>query len=120
MAKDLGSETLESVNASAQQQIQVQIDDADAPTTYSSQVIVGGSAEEIVLNFAAGLRPTGQQSASLKVQQKVVMSPWAAKRLAIALQQTMERYEQAYGKLELDERRRRAGGAPAGAPAKLS
>jgi hypothetical protein len=35
------------------------------------------------------------------------MSPWAAKRLHMALKQAIERYEEAYGPLEIDERKRR-------------
>jgi hypothetical protein len=41
-----------------------------------------------------------------------VLNPWAAKRLALALNQAMARYEQTYGLLELDERKRRKNSAP--------
>ncbi len=106
MNKDLGSETLESVAAQANQ-IQISIDDSDAQTTYSSLVRVGGSAEELVLDFSGPLRPTGPKSAVMKVDQRIIMNPWAAKRLHMAIEQAIQRYEETYGSLEVDERKRR-------------
>ena len=90
----------------AQQQMQLSIDDATAATTYSTTVRVWGSAEEINLDFAGALRPTGANTAKLKIEQRIVLNPWAAKRLAIALAQAVGRYEQMYGVLELDLRKR--------------
>ncbi|MEX0775045.1 MAG: DUF3467 domain-containing protein [Phycisphaeraceae bacterium] len=106
MSKDFGSETLDSTAAGGQQ-IQIQVDDSDAPVSYCTLVRVGGSAEEIVLDFSGPLRPTGAKSAVMQVEQRIFMNPWAAKRLAMALSQAIQRYEDAYGDLELDERKRR-------------
>ncbi len=121
--KDTGSDTIETLSAANQQantQVQLQIDDSKAPVTYSTTVRVWGSAEEFNLDFAGPLRPAGKNAAQLKIDQRLVLNPWAAKRLAIALGQAVARYEQTYGTLELDERKRRAGAParPAAAPAK--
>jgi hypothetical protein len=122
MAKNSDStpETIETISAAGAQaanpQVQLQIDDASAPVTYSTTVRVWGSAEEFNLDFAGPLRPAGQGAARLKIDQRLVLNPWAAKRLAIALGQAVGRYEQTYGALELDERKRRVA-APAGAAA---
>ena len=89
-----------------QQQIKIEIDDAHTPVTYSSTVRVWGSAEEINLDFASQLRPTGNKSAKLKIEQRIIMTPWAAKRLCLALNQAIARYEQAYGIIEVDPRKR--------------
>jgi hypothetical protein len=99
-------ETISAASDQAQQQLQLQIDDATTPTTYSTTVRVWGSAEEINLDFAGPLRPTGPTSAKLKIDQRLVLNPWAAKRLAMALSQAVQRYEQTYGTLELDARKR--------------
>ena len=110
MSKDIGSETIESIagaGAPGQQQVSVQVDDATTPTTYASTVRVWGSAEEVNLDFSTGLRPTGPKNAVLKIDHRMVLNPWAAKRLAIVLGQTIQRYEATYGELELDERKRR-------------
>jgi hypothetical protein len=89
-------------------QVQLQVDDSQAGVVYSTTARVWGSAEEINLDFAGPIRPTGQGNvARLKIDQRVVLNPWAAKRLAIALSQAVTRYEQTYGVLEIDERRRR-------------
>jgi hypothetical protein len=105
--------TLESVSTgqphgqqAQQAQLQITIDDSATPVIYSANVRVSNTAEEIFLDFAGGLRPTGQNSAVLKVDERVVMNPWAAKRLALALHDTIARYEQTYGELELDARKR--------------
>ncbi len=122
VSKEQDSETIETLSAASdaqqqQDQIQLQIDDADTPILYSSTARVWGSAEEINLDFAGPVRATQEPKvARLKIDQRVVLNPWAAKRLALALGQAVGRYEQAYGTLELDERKRRVGGA-APAPA---
>ena len=107
MSKEFGNESIETISAAAdQQQVQLQIDDSQAQTTYSSTVRVSGTAEEINLDFAGPLRPTGPKAATLKIEQRVILNPWAAKRLAVALGQAVQRYEQSYGQLELDPRKR--------------
>jgi hypothetical protein len=118
VAKDTTPEPIETITAASdqqqqQRQLQLQIDDAQTPVTYSTTVRVWGSAEEFNLDFAGALRPTGPTTARLKIDQRIVLNPWAAKRLAIALGQAVARYEQAYGNLELDANKRLAN-RPAG------
>ena len=101
-------ETISSGVDEQQQQVQLQIEDSDASTVYSTTVRVWGSAEEINLDFAGPIRSSNEPKvARLKIDQRVTLNPWAAKRLAIALNQAVTRYEQTYGALELDERKRR-------------
>ena len=120
--KEDATDTIETISAAGdeqqQQQIQLQIDDSQTPLLYSTTVRVWGSSEEINLDFAGPIRPgTAPRTARLKIDQRVVLNPWAAKRLAVALGQAVGRYEATYGTLELDERRRRVAGAPtAGVP----
>ena len=120
-SKENGTDAIGTITAAgdeqAQNQIQLQIDDSQTPLLYSTTVRVWGSSEEINLDFAGPIRPgTQPRTARLKIDQRVVLNPWAAKRLAVALGQAVGRFEAAYGVLELDERKRRVGGAPA-APA---
>jgi len=119
--KEEATDTIETITAASdqqQQQIQLQIDDSQTPLLYSTTVRVWGSSEEINLDFAGPIRPGGQpHTARLKIDQRVVLNPWAAKRLAVALGQAVGRYEASYGTLELDERKRRVAGAPQAAPA---
>lgn len=91
-------------------QTQLQIEDENANVSYSSTSRIWGSAEEIIVDFSQGVRPAGKQGAAkLKVDSRVILSPWAAKRLALALGQTIQRYEQTYGILEIDPRKRQQG-----------
>lgn len=119
MSEQTNPESVETVSAAGdQQQVQLQIDDANAPMLYSTTVRVWGSSEEINLDFAGPIRPTRQAgTVRLKVDQRVILNPFAAKRLAIALTQAVRRYEQTYGALELDERNRRGAAAAEAAPA---
>ena len=100
-----------------QQQFQLQIDESKTEMFYSSTARVYGSAEEIILDFSQGIRPSGRENVSvMRIDARIVVSPWAAKRLALALGQAVQKYEQAYGTLEIDPRKRAVGGA-APAPA---
>ena len=114
-----GNESIETISAASdqQQQLQLQIDDAQTPVAYSSTVRVWGSAEEINLDFAGPLRPAGKNQAKLKIDQRIVLNPWAAKRLAMALGQAIQRYEKTYGTLELDVRKRMTNPPDTGAKA---
>ena len=99
-------ETITAPDAQAQQ-FQLQVDESKVQTFSSSTARVYGSAEEIVLDFSQGIRPSGRDNISvMRIDARVLLSPWAAKRLAIALGQAVQRYEQAYGALEIDPRKR--------------
>jgi hypothetical protein len=111
LAKESGSETIDSIAAAAaadqpQSQFQVELEDAGTPVTYSTTARVWNSAEEFNLDFAGPLKPTGPSSAKLKIDHRIILSPWAAKRLALQLNQALVRYEQTFGTLEIDARKR--------------
>ena len=109
MSKETGSESIDSISSSAQQnqQIQVSVEDTDTPTLYSSQARVWGGTEDLTIDFLGRLRPTSPKSALIKVEQRVILNPYAAKRLAMLLTQTVQQYERAFGHIELDEQKRR-------------
>lgn len=103
------NDTIEGISAGGAgqgEQIQITIDDTGAPSTYASTVRVWGSAEEINIDFAGPIKPTAPGAAKLKVDHRMIMNPYAAKRLAIQLTQTIAAYEQTYGMLEIDSRKR--------------
>jgi hypothetical protein len=118
MSKELGNDTIQSIAGSAtqqQNQLQVTIDDAQTATLYGSNVRLWNSNEELFVDVAGPLRPTGPKTATMKIEQRVILNPFAAKRLAMMLSQWVHQYEQTYGTVELDERRRRINPPPAGA-----
>jgi hypothetical protein len=115
VSKETGPESIDSISSNAQQnqQIQVSIDDATAPTLYSSSARVWTSPEDVTVDFFGRLRPTGAKTATLKVEQRIILNPFAAKRLAMSLAQSVQQYEQNFGHIELDEQKRRLPQAPA-------
>lgn len=102
----------DTVTAPEQPQQQLRIDESGTQTFYSSTTRIWGTPEELIVDFTQGIRPTGQENvAVMKVDARVVMSPYAAKRLALALGQNIQRYEQTFGVLEVDPRKRMQSGA---------
>ncbi len=97
----------------SENQAQLQIDESKAIAYYASTARVWGSAEELIIDLAQRLTPTGENKSLMRIDARVIMSPWAAKRLAMALGQAVQRYEQSYGTLEVDPRKRLAGGIDA-------
>ncbi len=106
-----GNNRSQGESAADQPQVKLRVDDAKADIHYSSTSVISATAEEVAVDFARGLKPGSRgDTAVLTVEAKVIMSPWAAKRLAIDLTDTIKRYELTYGKLEIDARKRRVDG----------
>ena len=77
--------------------LQVQIDDDVSQGVYSNLVLLNHTENEFVLDFAF-IQPTNGRA---KVRARVVSSPKHTKRLLIALQKNLERYEERFGRIEL-------------------
>ncbi len=91
------------------QQMQVQVREDKVHTVYSNMVrLLGGpNAEELLLDFTV-MTPSSDRPEVMvmEVNTRVAMNYFAAKRLALALSQAVQRYEQQFGPIELDPRRR--------------
>jgi len=87
----------------------LEIDDANAVSYYAPTARVWGTSEEIVADFAERLVPGSDNTTTMKIDARVIMSPWAAKRLVMAMHQAVQRYEKAYGTIVLDPRQRGGG-----------
>ncbi len=94
-----------------QRQIQLRVDERDMRTSYANAFRTNGTAEEVMLDFGLNLLyPTQQQDQPqivFRVNERVVLNYYSAKRLAITLSQVIRRYEQQFGELELDVAKRR-------------
>ena len=77
--------------------LQVQIDDDVSQGVYSNLVLLNHTENEFVLDFAF-IQPTNGRA---KVRARVVSSPRHTKRLLLALQKNLERYEERFGRVEL-------------------
>jgi hypothetical protein len=91
----------------------IRVDSSSAVTTYANTCHVSSTQEELVLNF--GLNQNWDRSAEaellVRVTHRLILNPYAAKRLAILLGATMQQYESRFGPLPL------AGGPVLGTPA---
>ncbi len=81
----------------APEQPRLQLDETGVTTGYANFFLVTAGPEEIVLLF--GIR-SGDGSRA-KIEERIVVSPSNAKRILLALSQTLKRYEDAFGTIDL-------------------
>ncbi|MFI3287801.1 MAG: DUF3467 domain-containing protein [Rikenellaceae bacterium] len=77
-------------------ELDIEINEKNADGIYSNLTIISHSTSEFVLDFAR-LMP-GQPKAQVK--SRIIVTPENAKRLLLALQDNISRYEQMVGKIE--------------------
>ena len=97
-----------------QQQVRLRVDEREMSSGYANAFRTNGTAEEVMLDFGVNLlnQATQQQQQSqpeiiFKVNDRVIMNYYSAKRLAITLSQLIRRHEEQFGELELDVAKRR-------------
>jgi hypothetical protein len=77
-------------------------DDSGMRSVYSNVSNVAGGREEIVLLFGMNQAwHTGQKEVKVQLSDRIVMSPYAAKRFAMLLEKVLQDYEKLYGSLDL-------------------
>jgi len=80
----------------------VRFDDTDITNTYANVCNVSSSREEVVLVF--GLNNAWERDGSdvrVKLNSRVILSPFAAKRLAILLDNVIKQYEARFGTMDV-------------------
>lgn len=81
-------------------------DDSNMRSVYANVSNVSGGREEIVLLFGMNQAwHAGQEEVRVQLTDRVVLSPFAAKRLAILLNNVIVDYEKRYGKMDIGTRR---------------
>jgi hypothetical protein len=85
---------------------QVKLDDSTAHAEYANFCRISGTPEELVLDFALNTQPSGTMPETLKLNQRVILNFYTAKRLLTALHMAVQRHEQTFGVLETDIRKR--------------
>ncbi len=95
------------------QQVRLRIDDREMTTTYANAFRTNTTAEEVVIDFGMNMVvPTQQQAVAgedqpvgdilFKLNERVVMNYYTAKRLALLLGQVVRRHEDRFGELKLN------------------
>ena len=87
-------------------QVKITLDDTAAEASYTNFCRVTGTPEEIIIDFSLNPNPFTRQDQVVKVDKRLVMNQFTAKRLFAALQQTILRHEQNFGVIELNVQRR--------------
>lgn len=88
-----------------QQHIQVMLDEREMRTVYANAYRIHTAAEEVVVDLGFNMaNPNAQPGQSpqqllFKVTDRVIMGYSNAKRLAMSLQQLVQRYEQQFGEI---------------------
>ena len=78
-------------------------DDKDMSTSYANVCNVSSTREEVTLLFGTNQSwHTGQEEVVIKLSNRMVVSPYAAKRLSSLLTNIVEQYESRFGVLATD------------------
>lgn len=91
----------EKLGAAAEQR-RIRFDGAGVKNSYANTCQVASTKEEIILNF--GLNQSweqGKPEMQVQLTNRIILSPYAAKRLAMLLSGVMRQYETRFGKLDL-------------------
>jgi hypothetical protein len=87
-------------------QVRIKWDDSAMRSVYANVCNVAGTREEIVLLFGMNQAwHAGQKEVTVQLSDRIVLSPFAAKRLAVLLNNVMRDYESRFGVLEVEARR---------------
>lgn len=90
-------------------EVRVKVRDEKATTIYANFVNLswGPNAEDLIVHFSSQYHsPEHQDTVVMDVHSRVGMSFFNAKRLALMLSQAVQRYEQQFGVVEIDPRKR--------------
>lgn len=80
----------------------VKWDDSSMVTSYSNVCNVTSTREEVTLLFGTNQTLyTGQQELTVKLSNRVILSPYAAKRMYKLLEHVITQYESRFGQLNL-------------------
>ena len=85
----------------------IKIDSSQAVARYTNFSQVIGTPEEMIIDFGLNPRgPAGKPEDGIRIDQRVVMNYYTAKRLSLALQKSLQRHEEMFGEIEIDIRKR--------------
>jgi len=95
-----------------ERKIRLRIDEQNMQTCYANAFRTNGTAEEVVLDLGLNqVSPAPEQEDQpemiFRLNSRVVMNYYTAKRLAITLSRVIRRHEDQFGEIELDVARRR-------------
>jgi hypothetical protein len=91
------------VAAAEPQKTVIRWDDSKMSSSYANVCNVSSTREEVTVLFGTNQAwHTGQKELTVQLSDRVVLNPYAAKRLSLLLSNVMGEYEKRFGKLEID------------------
>lgn len=100
-----------------QPQRQLKLDLGQMETVYANFFALAGSPDEVVLYLGANSPIPNAQQPPIKVSHRIMFLPANAKRLMMALQQTIKAHEDRFGPIEIPPNQRPQGPNPGSPPA---
>jgi Protein of unknown function (DUF3467) len=83
--------------------INIKWDDSNMRSSYSNVCNATGTREEIVLLFGVHQAwQSGAKEVKVQLQERIVLNPYAAKRLNLLLTRLLEEYEKRYGSVQIE------------------
>ena len=78
---------------------QLRVDTSELKSSYCNVCNVNSTREEVVLNFGVNHDWDRAQAGAVKLHHRIILSPYAAKRVAALLSKLVQDYESRYGTL---------------------
>ena len=90
------------------QSMEALLDESKLVAFYANFARVMGTPEEVILDFGLNPEPFGVPSEPIRINDRIVVNLFTAKRLLTAMQTTVARHEAAFGVVETDVQKRLA------------
>jgi len=85
------------------QATRIRWDDSNMRSTYANVCNVASTREEVTLLFGTNQSwHTGQKELTVGLSDRIILNPYAAKRLSILLNNVVAEYESRFGEIGLD------------------
>jgi hypothetical protein len=89
--------------ARSQEQTKIKWDDSGMKSSYANVCNVTSTREEVVMLFGVNQAwNRGQKEVTIQLTDRIIVSPFAAKRLAILLEGVVKEYEKRFGALNVE------------------
>ncbi len=80
----------------------MRLDAANITSTYANTCYASNTKEEVVLNFGLNQNwERGQKDMQVQLTNRIILSPYAAKRLVLLLTAVMQQHEARFGPLDI-------------------
>jgi hypothetical protein len=89
---------------SAAGQTTLRWDDSKMTSTYANVCNVSSTREEVTMLFGTNQSwHTGQKELTVQLTDRIILNPFAAKRLSMLLNNIMKEYESRFGELKIEQ-----------------